>query len=162
MNKKVVPVLSALIGMVVGAAAGSCILIKKDVESDNKMSRLAAKHLSLFLLMNQWMKTKQEGKSILSYFTKNGYRTIAIYGMSYVGETLLEELKGAEIEIAYAIDKGAAGISKDIDIVSPEECLGDVDVIVVTAITYFDEIKDNLKERVKCPIVSLEDILYEI
>ncbi len=120
------------------------------------------KHLSLFLMMNQWVKIKQEGKSLVSYFEKKSYKRIAIYGMSYAGETLLDELKGTGIEVAYAIDKNSDNIYTNINIVSAEDSLEEVDVIVVTAITFFDEIRQQLASKVTCPIVSLEDILYEV
>ena len=35
-----------------------------------------------------------------------------------------------------------------------------VDAVVVTAITFFDEIREELTTKIGCPIVSLEDILY--
>ena len=38
----------------------------------------------------------------------------------------------------------------------------DVDAIVVTLITYFDEIADMLEDEVKCPIVSIEDVVFEV
>ena len=82
--------------------------------------------------------------------------------MSYAGETLIEELKETEIEIAYGIDKKADSLYSDIDVFSMEDLLEEVDVIVVTAITFYDEIEEKLSEKVKCPIVSLEDILYEV
>ena len=43
-----------------------------------------------------------------------------------------------------------------------EDDLKPVDAIVVTAITFFDEIKEKLSEKIDCPIISLEDILYEV
>lgn len=103
----------------------------------------------------------QEGKGLEAYFKRNGYKRIAIYGMSYVGETLLEELKRTEVQVAYAIDQNKRNIPTDIEVVSAEDFLGDVDAIVVTAISFFDEIKDVLKDKVNCPIISLEDIIYE-
>ena len=48
------------------------------------------------------------------------------------------------------------------DVVTPEDFLEEVDVIVVTAIHYFDEIESMLGEKVDYPIISLEDIIYEI
>ena len=42
----------------------------------------------------------------------------------------------------------------------PESELEKVDVIVVTAITFFKEIEEMLNQRVDCPVISLEDILY--
>ena len=62
----------------------------------------------------------------------------------------------------YAIDKNADMIYANVDVVTPDDELEPVDVIVVTAIYYFDEIEEDLSEKVDCPIISLEDILYEI
>lgn len=158
MKKGVVAVLSMLTGAAVGAGtAGKMIwgeLGKKKSMSD--------KHLALYLMMNQWVKVKQEGKNLASYFEKNGYRKIAIYGMNYVGETLLEELRGSEIQVEYGIDKNGEGLYSEIDIVTPDDSLDEVDAIVVTAITFFDEIEEKLSQKVSCPIISLEDILYEV
>lgn len=112
--------------------------------------------------MNQWVKIKQEGKNLAAYFEKHGYKKIAVYGMSYAGETLVDELKGSDVEIAYGIDRKADTIYADIDVVSLEDSLESVDAVVVTAVTFFDEIEAKLCEKVECPIISLEDILYEV
>ena len=82
--------------------------------------------------------------------------------MSYAGETLINELKGTNVSVAYGIDKKADSIYADVDVVSIDDDLAPVDVIVVTAITFFDEIEENLSEKLDCPIISLEDILYEV
>lgn len=158
MKKGILSVLSALAGAAVGAGA----VAKLSTDATSKVQNMSDKHLALFLLMNQWVKIKQEGKNLSSYFEKNQYKKIAIYGMSYVGETLLDELKGGEIEVAYGIDKNASGVYADLDIVSVEDTLEEVDAIVVTAITFFDEIEEKLSEKVSCPVLSLEDILYEV
>ena len=113
-------------------------------------------------MMNQWVKVKQEGKNLASYFEKYGYKKIAVYGMSYAGETLISELKETDITIAYGIDKNAASIYVDVDVLSMEDNLEPVDAVVVTAITFFDEIEEKLSEKMDCPIISLEDILYEV
>lgn len=62
----------------------------------------------------------------------------------------------------YGIDKNADSIYADIDVLTVEDDLESVDVVVVTAITFFDEIEEKLSEKMDCPIISLEDILYEI
>lgn len=112
--------------------------------------------------MNQWVQVKQEGKNLASYFETNSYKKIAIYGMSYAGETLLNELKGAIVQVAYGIDNNTEAIYSGIDILSMEDTLPSVDAVVVTAITYFDEIAEKLQEKMDCPVISLEDILYEV
>ena len=97
MNKGVIGVLSLLAGAAV-CAAGTVKTIGKQVNENKQMSD---KNLALFLMMNQWVKEKQEGKNLASYFEKVGYKEIAIYGMSYAGETLVEELEGSNIKIKY-------------------------------------------------------------
>ena len=158
MKKGIISIISALLGGIVGAG----VVGKSMMEKENSIQIMSDKHFSLFLMMNQWVKVKQERKSLVEYFKKEGYKNIAIYGMSYAGETLLEELKDTDIHVAYGIDKGAESIYAEIKIVSPDDNLQEVDVIVVTAITFFEDIEEKLSKKVNCPIVSLEDILYEL
>lgn len=158
MKKGVISILSAAMGVVFGAGAVG----KMTSESVVRAKSMSEKHLALFLMMNQWVKVKQEGKNLADYFERNGYRKIAVYGMSYAGETLIEELKNSKVEVVYGIDQRADSIYADVNIVSVEGELELVDAVVVTAITFFDEIEEKLSEKVNCPIISLEDILYEV
>lgn len=158
MKKGIMAVLCTTAGM----ASGALAVRKKWKERETAIQSLSNKHLALFLLMNQWVKVKQENKSLGEYLKKNGYEKIAIYGMNYVGETLLDELIGSDVEVKYGIDRNADSIYLNVDIVSPEESLGDVDAIIVTAITYFDEIAEQLGKKTDAVILSLEDILNEI
>lgn len=157
MKKGVVSVLSMLAGGIAGAGA----IGKISMEKAGKIQAKSDKHLALFLMMNKWVKVKQEGKNLSSYFMEHGYKRIAIYGMSYAGETLINELKDSDIELAYGIDQ-KKGLYSYIDILSLDENLPEVDAVVVTAITFFDEIEEVLSEKVSCPIISLEDILCEV
>lgn len=136
-----------------------CQTKKKNV---NTMKGYADKHLALFLMMNQWVKVKQKGKNVAEYLEKRGYKKIAIYGMSYAGETLVDELKGTDIQVVYGLDKNAASIYSDVVILTMDDSLVEVDAVVVTAIFFFDEIMQSLAQKLDCPIISLEDILYEI
>lgn len=156
MKKPVLAVLSA----VTGAALGAGAVGKASLDKMNIIRSYRDKHLALFLMMNQWVKAKQEGKNLASYFEEKGYKKIAIYGMSYAGETLLNELKGSGISVAYAIDKNVS--SAEVRVMSVDDALEEVDAVVVTAITFFDEIEELLSEKMDCPIISLEDILYEV
>ena len=158
MKNKVISVLSAF----TGAALGAGIVGKVTGKSLNKVRSMSDKHFALFQMMNQWVKVKQEGKSLALYFEKNGYKKIAIYGMSYAGETLMDEIKDTDVIVAYAIDQNADSIYADVDVMSMDDELESVDAVVVTAITFFDEIEEKLSEKMDCPIISLEDILYEV
>ena len=158
MKKGIISVISGIAGVIAGAGAVTKVLGK----SLSKTNNLSDKHLALFLMMNQWVKVKQEGKNLSEYFETNGYQKIAIYGMSYAGETLIDELKNTNVEVVYGIDRRSESLYADIDIVSIDDSLENVDAVVVTAITFFDEIEEILCEKLDCPIISLEDVLYEV
>lgn len=74
----------------------------------------------------------------------------------------MEELRDTDVQVVYGIDKKADSIYADVDIVTMDDTLEEVDAVVVTAITFYDEIEDKLSDKIDCPIISLEDILYEI
>ncbi len=158
MKKLTLSILSTLVG-----AAAAAATIKKVTDKKTDVQRkMSEKHLALFMLMNQWVAVKQEGKNLADYFVKRGYKIIAIYGMSYVGERLLEELRGSDIQIKYGIDQRAGAIYSDIEVVTMEDELTSVDAIVVTPVFFYDEIEEKLSKKTDCPILSIEDILYEV
>lgn len=158
MKKGVLSLLSFVGGSIAGiSAAGS--LLSKQVREKKKY---ADKHLAIMLVMNQWIINKQEGKSLVSFFEENGYKSIAIYGMSYLGERLVDELKDSNIEVRYGIDKNAENIYSDLDMKKPDDTLEDVDAVIVTAVFFFDEIEEQLEKMIDCPIISLEDIVQGV
>lgn len=118
--------------------------------------------LSLCLMMNQWVKIKQMKKSLAAYLKQKGYYEIAVYGMNYIGETLVSELKEGDIKIKYGIDMRADDICTEIKMVKPSDNLDDVDAVIVAAIKFFDEVKESLCTKVNCPIISLERILFDV
>lgn len=158
MKKSIVSVMSVLTGTVFGAGVAGKVYFEKN----HKIRELSDKHLALFLMMNQWVKVKQENKNLAEYFEKNNFKRIAVYGMSFAGEALINELRDTDILVAYGIDKNAEQLYSDVKIVSVDDLLEEVDAVVVTAITFFDEIEDKLSKKMECPIISLEDILYEV
>lgn len=155
-------VFSTVLGMAAGAAAGGYAAKREAAKKIKSMGASGAKVHELYMAFDQWLQIRQQGKTLVEYFTKNGFKTVAVYGMKELGERLCDELKGSDVTVSYAIDKNADSIYADVDVVTPDDELAAVDVIVVTAITYFDEIEEALCEKVDCPIVSLEDILYEM
>ncbi len=158
MKKGVVSILSTMFGTVIGAGTVGRIAGKRIKEA----RELSEKHLALFLMMDRWVEVKQKGKNIASYFEKNGYKEIAIYGMSYAGKRLLFELKGSGIIVKYGIDQKADEIYADIDILKVDDEPPSVDAIVVTPVFFFDEIEEKLSDFVSCPVISLEDVLYDV
>jgi len=60
------------------------------------------------------------------------------------------------------IDQKAERIYSEIEVVSLDKNIPPVDAVIVTAITYFDEIEEKLSKKISCPIISLEDVLYDL
>lgn len=149
-------VVAFLSGSIIGAIGISKITSKNIEISDKRIDKFK----NYYSVLTQWLTLKQKNKSLEKYFIDNGYKTIAIYGMGELGNRLYEELKPTKILVKYGIDK-SFGFG-EIKIFNIDDELPEVDVIVVTAVFDFDKINNNLKNKVNCPIVSLEDIVYEI
>lgn len=156
---------TAIVAALLGAVSGTVPVFTSMNKKINGWKALNGKNDKILQVYSQWLSLKQEGKSLSEYFQVNGYQKIAIYGMHYLGESLCGELQNTDIEIKYAIDKKADDICCDIDIYKPDEqltSLDEVDAVVVTAFFFYNEIEEQLSQYLDCPIISLEDILYEI
>ena len=145
-----VGILSLISGIAVGYSIGKTN--SSEEEMKNKM-------LKYYVTLNNWIGKKQKNINLSSYFEKMGYKSVAIYGMKEVGERLYEELKDTKTEVKYAVDQNAESIYADIDVYSPDDDLPEVDVIVVTATYYYNSILNNIKEKISCPIISLDDVI---
>lgn len=113
-------------------------------------------------LLIRWMKVHRKGGSLASFFIGKGYKTLAIYGMRELGLQLLQELKNTGAEVKYCIDKDADNIHIEIPVYKPEDDLEAVDVIVITAIHYYNDIEPVLRDKLKCDVYSLDDVIYEL
>lgn len=153
--------LTGLVG-VVGAIMGGSVMRLLANKSFDKLSGKVDKFKGYYNILNQWIMLKQEGKTLEQYFIDNGYKTIAIYGMGEMGNRLYEELKDSNIEVKYAVDQNSKGTYSGLNVICPDDEYEAADVIVVTAIFAFDEIRKNLQEKVHFPIVSLDDVVYDI
>lgn len=140
-------------------------LHKNDYSKEIKeLAELSSKNRELFLMLKDWMKKKQEGKNLGDYLKKKGYTEIAIYGIADVGELFLDEVKNSGICVKYGIDRNVENLRENfaINIYKPEDKLSEVDAVIVTAITYFEEIEKILEKKVSCPILSIDDVITEV
>ena len=149
-------------GILLGVAIPCFFITKLQQNCINRWKNEAERNRGLFLLMEQWINIKQEGKNLKSYFEKNNYKRIAVYGMSHVGLRLIKELKESGIEIVYGIDRNAANIYADIKLVTMDDDFEAVDAIVITPIDGFEDICDALSKKINCSFLSIEDIVNEI
>lgn len=161
MKKGTAAVLSAFVGGAVGAVSGAVNVYRREHRKLNMEEKTTRKDDAILKAYSHWLRRKQKGESFTDYFEKNGYKKIAIYGMHYLGDSLLTELEGSDIEVVCAIDKHAELRYTEIPLYRPDEEIPEVDAVVVTAFFFFDEIEEQLNKKVSCPILSIEDIIYE-
>lgn len=150
-------VLLFVVSILIAFFCGGIWFARKPYELYRKAQAMSDKHLDLFLLMCKWFELKQNNKSITDYLKDNNYNNVAVYGVSYIGIALISELENSDVEVAYGIDTREIDI--EIPVYKPENELPDTDIVIVTPVTYYEEIKGKISGRIDCPIVSLIDVL---
>ncbi len=121
------------------------------------------RYIDNFQLLSHWLEAKNNGGSAAEYFLNSGYKNIAVYGMGELANRLCEELADSDVQIRYGIDREVCGvISRMNRIYSPEEQLEQVDAIVVTPFYAMNEISSLLSVKVKCPVISLEEVIWSL
>ena len=152
-----------IIGIVIGCIVCYYVILKKMKHRLDISEKISDKHLAILNLFSIWIQNISNGLKIEDYLAEKGILNIAIYGMSFVGERLYDELEEGKVKVRYCIDRNANNLYKDIDIVSPDENLpDDIDAIIVTAFFYFDEIRETLSTKINVPIISIDDIVYSL
>ena len=136
--------------------------IQKTKLDDNIPNKNHIKFQKMFFVTLDWLKIKIQGIEISSFFKKNNYFNIAIYGMGYIGECLYHELQGSEIKIKYAIDRMAIDFEQELTIVRIEDELEEVDTIVLTILENDKKIIDTLKKKVNYPIITISEIFLRL
>lgn len=143
-----------------------CLLRNRAFEIREKGIQNFNKYNEMFQFMFMWQTVKEKGKGLEDFFRMCKVKTIAIYGSSFLGKLIYDELEDSSIRIAYSIDQNCSEnyISEKIDVFSPEEALPYADMIVVTPLNSFDSIRKSLEKNTKANIICIEEIvdcLYE-
>lgn len=154
-------VISFLVGIMAGTCIGAALLYKMQLKALEKVNAKTDKFKQYYNTLNQWLNNKDTGKNSEDYFKRNNYKTIAIYGMGEIGNRLYNELKNSDIKIKYVIDQSIDYLNQEIPVVSLEDKLEEVDVIVVTPTFAYEDVKSRLIKKVNCPIISINEVLYE-
>lgn len=161
MNKVIGAGLTAVAGIGSGLFMGGKFIGQQYEKHCAVIEKQADCFSELYSLMQQWVKVYQSGHTLESYFVKNGYKKIAVYGMSEMGYMVLNELQGTSVEVAYCIDRNADNVFAEIDVRRPDAELPQVDAIIVAVVQFYEEVKESLEKNVSCPIISLSDVVWE-
>jgi len=121
------------------------------------------KYQSYYYLFGSWMVLRNKGKMLVEYFKNYNLKDVAICGLGRLGLCLYEELKNSDINVKYAIDNKAESYSYlGLKVITPEEHLEAVDVIIITKFIEYKKIVEDLRKNTSCQIVSLEDVIFSM
>lgn len=155
-------ILGLFLGVTVGVCMGVFYFNKKFACVLYEESKMTQKYRGYFNALVQWIGIKQSNVCLDKYFVKKGYKTIAIYGMGDVGNLLYKELKNTQIIVKYAIDRLPESTYSDLNVFGKDDDLTEVDVIVVTVNFDFEEISNELKRKINCPIISVDEVVFGV
>ena len=153
--------LFVVFGAILGIVADEMLVGKKLHNSIRKSADTNKKFSEFYFTLLRWLKVRQERRNIADFLGSKGYKRIAIYGMKELGIALLDELRNSNVEVAYTIDRDADNIYVAAEVYKPDEELEPVDAVVVTAIHFYADIKKDMEKKLDCPIISLEDVVWE-
>ena len=137
-------------------------IFEKDIyESYNDQIRTADKNYKLYQTSIKWLRLKQSGKQISQYLSQKGCHTVAIYGMSYMGQTLADELADGKVKALYGIDQNAGNQKWTIKIYKPSDKIKPVDLIINTTTIDNSIILHGMAKK-NIPMVAFDELIDQL
>lgn len=126
-----------------------------------KMSKDCEKDRAILQLLDRWFVQDIEGYKVSNFFADRNIKTIAIYGAGILGDLLYKKIEAENtgIKVKYVIDKDVRRSIRGLKTVAPGDFLADVDMVVVSAITAFNEIRNTMTDIDSSQILSLKDVI---
>lgn len=133
--------------------------LQKNIEREKERS---IKFEREFGLLDRWLWLKLDKRDIKVYFEQRGYHSIAIYEVGEISNRFYEEMsRTSDIELKYAIDDKKQ-VNYPLKVYGTEDEWPKADVIVVFSINTFRKIKSDLRKKVSCPVISFEEVIFNI
>ncbi len=114
-----------------------------------------------FNILNYWFMNYQKGHTVEKYLLNRGFNRIAIYGFGELGQSLYQELLNSEVKVIYGIDRKVVSKDADFKIATSPDMSQEISAVIVTVIDGFIDIASDLRKVLNCPIIPLEDVIYE-
>lgn len=150
-----------LIGMFLGFIIANSILRKKHLTELLNKEKQIGKFKIYYDLLNKWLYLREKNISVDGYFEERKYNKIAIYGVGEMGKRLYNELKYTNVDVVFFMD--SKGEEYDgVKIYSSTDELPTVDVVIISVAYAVYEIAEELCEKFKCPIVSIEEVVEDV
>ena len=129
---------------------GMISILQKDVNKYKEYSRVLGRIACIDNIRER----------IDTYTKDNGINSIAVYGMGEISKVIMSCIQKDHVK--YAIDKNHARVNSLYPIYGIEEKLPDVDLIIVSLPTIFNEVYMDLRKITKTKIISIDALLDEM
>lgn len=128
------------------------------VEENSLVENELQKFKVFYNLLVDWL-MEADSEVVQNWCTNNQITEVIIYGYAELGKILEKQLIKCGVKVAYILDQKITQTCSEVFIYKPgNENIRDIPVIV-TAIYYYDSIKNELEERGYTKIVSLQSIV---
>ena len=133
--------------------------IEKLYQAEKYMD-MHAREKAIIEVQNQWLSLKRKNINLGAFLNDQGYHRIAIYGYGYLGKSLCEELLDSEsaCELVCVMDSKIKNDKiGELPVFHPKKAVFEADVVIVTAIANFDEVKQQYEKEI--PFISLAKVI---
>lgn len=127
--------------------------------------RQTEKYRIFYEMTYEWMNGSKTGRNLADWIVNNGYQTVAIYGMGPLGQMVYLDLcECKDLQVKYGLDRRSGIVSKGLKIYNIESCPESVELIIVTAVMSYEEIKAEIGEKLdfSCQLISLMQLVEEM
>ena len=148
---------SVVIAFVSGFLTSYSVIRYYNKKNNDKIDRMQ----SNIDMLNQWLILKHSGCFLDKQLKEKDINSIAIYGMGINGRHLVREMENGVITISYGIDVKINKPYKNIPILKLNKEMETVDAVINTVNYDKQNIINKLCEYYTCPILNLDELIYE-
>ena len=116
---------------------------------------------SYYFVLTYWLEIRQKGGTIEKYFADRDYKNIIVYGYGPIGRRVIDELRNSDVNVCLVVD---SNLEKEDSILGQIDDLSNTpaDMVLVTPTMAYKEIRNNIKDKVSCPISSLDEVVFSL
>lgn len=136
---------------------------KADLSQEAGGDPNAQRYRRWFQILNKWLKARMAGRSMAPYLKKNNIKKVAIYGFGQLGRRLYEDLNQDGSFDITVIDNKLCRTGLEQKIIGFESFDGKADIVIVTVVTDFFDIRNQICQKFNsCPVANLEELVDKI
>jgi hypothetical protein len=112
-------------------------------------------------IVNELKEAINDNKNnIKDYLYSNKVKNAAIYGLGTLGCLIYDIIEEAGIEVSYLIDRNSNELKKYIEVISPDDEIGQVDILIITVVGDDNDLVSLYENRYpQVSVMSIRELL---